>query len=159
MTAFTSGLSVDDLALLRQVGATPLAQVMGSSVYHVGWQWPPGSWAGASQELEVVSAAWNEARRLALGRLRREAQACGADAVVAVTIRQRSHDWAADAIEFVALGTAVRIDGSGGAVLTDLSGADFWKLHEAGYRPLGIVGGTTVYYVVASWATQRAQSG
>src|SRR5262245_5448621 len=158
MPAFTSGLSVADLALMREAGATPLAQVMGSSVYHVGWQWPPGSW-GVSQELEVVSQAWNEARRLALGRLRDEAVACGADAVGDVTITEQGHDWASEAIEFVALGTAVRIDGSGGAVLTDLSAPDYWKLHEAGYRPLGIVGGTTVYYVVASWATQRAQSG
>jgi uncharacterized protein YbjQ (UPF0145 family) len=159
---FTSDLSVDEFALAHSLGLRPIAQVMGSSIYHVGWQWTPGSWGGVSQELEVVSHAWNEARRLALGRLAQEAQACEADAVVGVRIERSRHDWAGDSIEFVAFGTAVRVDdggGSGDAVLTDLSGADFWKLHEAGYRPLGVVGGTTVYYVAAGWQTQRAQSG
>src|ERR1051326_7817736 len=65
---FTSDLSVDEFALLRRLGVQPVSQVMGSSIYHVGWQWTPGSWGG-SQELEVVSRAWNEARRLALHRL------------------------------------------------------------------------------------------
>jgi uncharacterized protein YbjQ (UPF0145 family) len=156
---FTSDLTVDEHALLHQAGIRPLSQVMGSSIYHVGWQWTPGSW-GRSQELEVVSHAWNEARRLALRRLYQEARACGADAVVAVRIQTGYHDWAADAIEFVAVGTAVRLpERLEKPVLTDLSGDDFWKLHRAGYRPLGVVGATTVYYVVASWRTQRAQGG
>jgi uncharacterized protein YbjQ (UPF0145 family) len=155
---FTSDLSVDDFALLRPEGVRPISQVMGSSVYHVGWQWTPGAWSG-SQELSVVSEAWNEARRLALGRLRQEAEACGADAVVAVRIEEGRHDWAEGAVEFVAMGTAVRLpDRLPQPVLTDLSGADFWKLHRAGYRPLGVVGGTSVFYIVASWRTQRAQS-
>ena len=57
---FTSGLSVDEFALLRLAGVRPLAQVMGSSVYHVGWQGLPwGSWSslGVSQELSVLSEA------------------------------------------------------------------------------------------------------
>jgi uncharacterized protein YbjQ (UPF0145 family) len=44
-------------------------------------------------------------------------------------------------------------------VLTDLSGQDYWKLWLAGYRPLGVVGASTVHYIVASWATQRTQAG
>ena len=35
---FTSDLSVGEFALLRAIGLRPLAQVMGSSIYHVGWQ-------------------------------------------------------------------------------------------------------------------------
>ena len=37
---------------------------------------------------------------------------------------------------------------------TNLSGQDFWKLYQAGYWPMGLVGGTCVWYQVASWATQ-----
>jgi hypothetical protein len=59
---FTSGLSVDEFVLAGPVGLRPVAQVMGSSVYHVGWQRTPGgwSWQAGSQELTVLSEAWNE---------------------------------------------------------------------------------------------------
>src|SRR5438105_15702877 len=72
-SVFTGDLSVSDFALARLQGVEPIAQVMGSSVYHVGWQRSPGSsWSAQSgtQELTVVSHAWNEARRLAFDRLR-----------------------------------------------------------------------------------------
>ncbi|MGZ4243557.1 MAG: heavy metal-binding domain-containing protein [Solirubrobacteraceae bacterium] len=43
---FTSGLSVNEFALLRRMGPQPLAQVMGASVIRTGWQYlpplPPG---------------------------------------------------------------------------------------------------------------------
>jgi len=161
---FTSDLSVSEFALLRGIGLQPLAQVMGSSIYHVGWQQRPGAWAmqmgGTSQELTVVSEAWNTARLRAFGRLEQEAKLVGADAVVGVRLQIGQHDWAVGAIEYVAVGTAVRIDGAAERpVLTDLSGQDFWKLRRAGYRPLGVIGASTVHYVVAGWATQQAQSG
>src|SRR3954454_17601709 len=71
-TAFTSGLSVGDFALSRLDGVRPICQVMGSSVYKVGWQnFPWGSWSGdgALTELRQLTDAWNHARSLALGRL------------------------------------------------------------------------------------------
>ena len=163
---FTSDLSVDEFALGHAIGLRPLAQVMGSSIYHVGWQQRPASWGlqpGAlSMELTVVSEAWNTARHRAFARLEQEAALVGADAVVGVRLTVGSHDWAIGAIEYVAVGTAVRLDGGERAerpALTDLSGQDFWKLWQAGYRPLGVVGASTVHYVVPGWATQQAQSG
>lgn len=43
---FTSGLSVNEFALLQRMGPRPLAQVMGASVIRTGWQYlpalPPG---------------------------------------------------------------------------------------------------------------------
>ena len=43
-TAFTSGLSVADFALAQLDRVRPICQVMGSSVYKVGWQnYPWGS--------------------------------------------------------------------------------------------------------------------
>src|SRR5689334_22007292 len=77
---FTGDLSVDDFALAQLQGVEPIAQVMGSSVYHVGWQRSPGSsWSAptGTQELTTVSHAWNEARRLAFDRLRQEAALVG----------------------------------------------------------------------------------
>src|SRR3954452_9893435 len=49
-TAFTSGLPVGDFALAVQDRVRPICQVMGSSVYKVGWQNFPwsGSWGGGS---------------------------------------------------------------------------------------------------------------
>jgi uncharacterized protein YbjQ (UPF0145 family) len=38
---FTSGLSVNEFALLKQLGPQPLAQVMGASVVRPGWQYLP----------------------------------------------------------------------------------------------------------------------
>jgi len=38
-TFFTSNLSVNELALAATEGVRPLGQVMGSTVYHVGWQY------------------------------------------------------------------------------------------------------------------------
>ena len=163
---FTSDLSVDEFALVHAIGLRPLTQVMGSSIYHVGWQQRPGTWGmqtGAiSQELTVVSEAWNSARLRAFARLEQEAKLVGADAVVGVRLTVGQHDWAAEAIEYVAVGTAVRIDGAERTerpALTDLSGQDFWKLRQAGHRPLGVVGASTVHYIVAGWSTQQAQSG
>jgi uncharacterized protein YbjQ (UPF0145 family) len=160
---FTTELSVNEFALAGPAGVHPLVQVMGSSVYHVGWQRKPGGWSSqaGSQELTVLSEAWNEARRLAFGRLGREAELVGAQAVVGMQLRSGEHDWLAGAIEYVAFGTAVRVDGdeSATSVLTDLSLQEYWQLRRAGYRPAGLCGATGVFYVVSSWAQQRSQMG
>jgi uncharacterized protein YbjQ (UPF0145 family) len=164
--SFSSDLSVAEFALVRQIGLRPLVQVMGSSIYHVGWQQTPGSWGmqlgGASQELSVLSEAWNAARLRAFARLEQEARLVGAHAVVGVRLTTGRHDWAAGAIEYVAVGTAVRVEGAEPAerpTLTDLSGQDYWKLLRAGFQPLGVVGASTVHYVVAGWSTRQAQAG
>jgi uncharacterized protein YbjQ (UPF0145 family) len=160
---FTSDLSVNEFLLGREAGLQPLSQVMGSSIYHVGWQGMPGNslWSWGSQELTVVSSAMNHARALALGRLEQEARLAGADAVVGVHVTRAEYDWGSDLIEFNTVGTAVRInDGSPTKhpSLTNLSGQDFWKLYRAGYWPLGVVAASTVYYVVASWQTMMANN-
>lgn len=50
---FTSGLSVNEFALLGQLGPLPLAQVMGASVVRTGWQYLPALAPG-----EVLSSPW-----------------------------------------------------------------------------------------------------
>jgi uncharacterized protein YbjQ (UPF0145 family) len=166
VTAFTSNLSVADYALSSLDEVRPIAQVMGSSVYKVGWQTYPwgSSWNQGAQtvELDKLSAAWNEARRLALSRLDEEARLAGCHAVVDVTFQTNRHEFLSGDIEIVLTGTAVHLpegDGGGPPILTDLSMPDYTLLRRAGYAPVGVVSATAVYYVVASWQTQRLTSG
>jgi uncharacterized protein YbjQ (UPF0145 family) len=115
---FSSALSVSEAFVVREAGFTPIAQVMGSCFYQVGWQsmpWGQLGWTGSLREgdtfeLETQTAAWNDARSLALSRLRDEAVAAGADAVVGLRLKRGGYDWAAGLVEFVAIGTAVRSD-------------------------------------------------
>ena len=157
-TFFTSDLTVNEFLLTRQAGFRPLSQVMGSSVFHVGWQQLPGStWRMWTQnaELTVISNAMNQARSFALGRLEQEAKLLGAHAVVGVHIERGQYDWASGMMEFQCVGTAVRLIGDDTPrerpALTNLSGQDFWKLYQAGHWPLGVVAGSTAYYVVGNW--------
>lgn len=170
MTSFTSTLPVASFLALRHSGLDPIRQVMGSCVYHVGWkntdypafmQQQGWQYEGGWTELANQTEAWNEARTLALGRLRDEARAAGALAVVDVAYRRVDYDWATGGIEIVATGTAVgssrfTLDDTEELPLTNLSGEDFWKLLESGWWPLGIVAGSTVVYVVSSFSTALA---
>jgi uncharacterized protein YbjQ (UPF0145 family) len=159
---FTSDLSVDEFVLATSAGFRPITQVMGSAFYHVGWILSRRPYATYySGELEVLTEAYNNARQLALGRMRQEAQLVGASAVIGVEITFRAYDWAEDIIEYTAVGTAVHIVDAPPApepALTNLSGQDFWKLLHAGYWPVGLVAGNCVYYVAASWNTQQLGS-
>jgi uncharacterized protein YbjQ (UPF0145 family) len=170
--AFTSDLSVGDFALCHQLGLKPVSQVMGSSIYQVGYQstpWPSAMGGGFMFEMQALSEAWNEVRELALGRLAQEASHVDADAVVGVDLRTGEHDWAENAIEYVVVGTAIRHnqpDQAGGhtkgdrysrpsrPVLTELSVADYAKLLSAGVEPLGVVAWSSVFFVGASYSTQ-----
>ncbi|WCB92883.1 hypothetical protein DSM104299_01583 [Baekduia alba] len=170
-TTFSSALGTGEALAVRQSGLVPLTQVMGVSYYKLGWQNMPwtnrGGWGssrdGETFELENQTAAWNEARRLAVGRLRDEAVEAGADAVVGVQIRRGLRDWATDLVEFVAVGTAVRstrVDFGGDApLLCSLSGQDVAKLVAHGFWPVGIVGGSTVAYVASGWQQSRRSGG
>jgi uncharacterized protein YbjQ (UPF0145 family) len=148
--AFTSDLSVAEFALARRHRLEPLTQVMGSSVYHVGWQYlNQGIWGSTIQELTVLADAYNDCRMRALARLRQEAQLAGADAVVGVRITAARYDWGSDLVEFQAVGTAVRapeLTTGSGPALTNLTGQDVALLLDGGYVPRGVVGATSVYF-------------
>jgi uncharacterized protein YbjQ (UPF0145 family) len=164
--SFTSGLSVADFALCRQAGVRPVAQVMGSSIYKVGWQSYPwsNSWQAnaTTVELEALTNAWNDARSRALRRLAEEAELAGCHAVVDVTFESREHEFLSDEIEVVVNGTAVVLDGAQGnakPVLTDLSLPDYVLLRRAGYEPVGIVTATSVVYVVPGQTARGLTTG
>ncbi len=149
---FTSDLSVNEFLLVKEVGFQPLGLVMGSSIFHVGWH-PVRP--GVSEELTTLTQALYQARELAMVRMEEEADALGADGIVAVRLNLTIHTWGTNVIEFLAIGTAVKNvsnEGtfrlaSGKPFQSDLSGQDFWTLLHAGYRPLGMVMGNCVYYV------------
>ncbi len=160
---FSSTLSVNEFALSSKLGLQPLGQVLGASVHQVGWQNLPwsASWGGGLIcELDVISAAWDEARRLAFDRLAEEAGHLGADVVVGVRLHRGAHDWAAGAVDYVVNGTAARLPGSdrsGRPLLSDLSGQEVWLLNRAGYAPVGLVAATAVFFVSPSYSTQWAR--
>jgi len=170
---FTSNLSANEFGLIRHDGYSPLGQVMGSSVYHVGWGWNRGNWSnsslwggGASYELAALTDAFRNARSLALTRLAQEAALLGATGVVGVRLTKKQHDWGDDLLEFAAIGTAIRETnltvapaGAPSLFLSDLSGQDYWMLRRAGFRPVGIAAGNCTYYQIPTWSTQRAMGG
>jgi uncharacterized protein YbjQ (UPF0145 family) len=148
---FTSDLSVNEFLLVKQAGFDPLGLVVGSSIYHIGFQ--AGMW-NRNQELDVLTQAMYHARDLAMTRMEEEADQLGADGVVAVRLDVRRYEWGSDLAEFIAIGTAVRHrEGvlhrapNGRPFTSDLTGQDFWTLLSAGYRPVGLVMGTCVYHV------------
>ncbi len=115
---FTSDLSVNGWALAHQLGLRPLSQVMGSSIYQMGYQgaWGQGEWGGMGLaqtymvELTTLSQALNEVRSRALGRMAEEAMHVGADAVVEVNTRagESSLGTGTVSLEHTVFGTAVR---------------------------------------------------
>jgi uncharacterized protein YbjQ (UPF0145 family) len=99
--------------------------------------------------LEVLTDAWNLARRRALDRLAEEALQVGADAVVGVRLRRSDHNLGKGLIECVVTGTAIRDHGratSSWPVLTDVSVQDYWRLRSAGHEPVGLVAATAVTF-------------
>jgi uncharacterized protein YbjQ (UPF0145 family) len=149
---FTSDLSVNEFLLVKEVGFQPLGLVMGSSIFHVGFH-PVRP--GVSEELTTLTQALYQAREHAMVRMEEEADALGADGIVAVRLSLTIHTWGTNVIEFLAIGTAVKNATGEGTWRTpnnkpfqsDLSGQDFWTLLHAGYRPVGMVMGNCVYYV------------
>jgi uncharacterized protein YbjQ (UPF0145 family) len=159
---FTSDLSVPEFLLARHEGMRAITQVMGSCFYHVGFRGllMQGQYWADSWEMTAVTQAYDNARTIALGRLRQEAQLVGATAVVGVRLKRVEYEWGSDTIEYTAVGTAVHIEGAPLAAepaLTTFSGEDFWKLLQAGYGPVGVAAGSCVFYQ-AGWDTANMSS-
>jgi uncharacterized protein YbjQ (UPF0145 family) len=148
---FTSDLSVNEFLLVKEAGFDPLGLVVGSSIYHIGFQ--QSAW-NQNQEMAVLSQAMYQARELAMTRMEEEADQLGADGVVGVRLDIGRYEWGANLAEFIAIGTAVKHrEGklhrapNGRPFTSDLSGQEFWTLLHAGYRPVGLAMGSCVYHV------------
>jgi len=148
---FSSDLSTNEFLLSRKQGYIALSQVMGSSIYHVGWQYTRNyTWNTVEAELTNVSNAHQHAAQLALGRLEQEAALLKAHGVIGVRFTRRSYEWGQNLLEYTAIGTAIRLPNTPlpqRPFLSDLSGQEFWTLLQAGYYPAGVVTGYSSYYV------------
>jgi uncharacterized protein YbjQ (UPF0145 family) len=148
---FTSDLSVSEFVLLKELNMEPVGLVLGSSIYHVGLQYANYF---NNEELGVLTQAMYHARELAMARMEEEAAALSADGIVGVRLEVGGYAWAENALEFTAIGTAVKAPAGsdyrtvhGKPFTSDLSVQDFYRLHEVGYIPAELVMGTCVYHI------------
>src|SRR5205814_7198957 len=86
--AFTSDLTVQEFAAIRSVGFAPVGQVLGTAVYQFAAVYQGCGFIGASPAdapvvgLQLAQALLDEARHLAVRRMRFECDALGGDGVV-----------------------------------------------------------------------------
>lgn len=155
---FTSDLTVNEYLLVEDAGYEPLGLVLGTSIYHIGYQ---RQQLRQSHELKVLSSALYHARELAMHRMEEEAADLGADGVVGVRLEVQGFGTRGHTAEFVVVGTAIRKRGEplspGRPFTSDLSGQDFWTLQRTGARPVGLVMGSCVYAVTYRGGWSPAQ--
>ncbi|CAN1209237.1 Heavy metal-binding domain-containing protein [Tumidithrix helvetica PCC 7403] len=155
---FTSDLSTNEYLLVRQVGFDPIGLVMGTSFYHIGFYRNFWGYRNYTGEVEVLTQAQLAARELAMQRMQQEAALLGSHGVIGVRLKQSRKTWIPGVMEFTAIGTAIRKPGFPAAqnpFTSDLSGQEFWQLHQAGYHPKGLVFGVCSYYVHSDRATRQ----
>src|SRR6476620_8745402 len=129
---FTSDLTVNEFLLVKKAGFDPLGLVVGSSIYHIGFQ--QSQWS-QNQEMAVLTQAMYHARDLAMTRMEAEADALGADGVVGIRLDIARYERGESLAEFIAIGTAVKSrDGAsrrtrlGKPFTSGLSGQDLYVL-------------------------------
>jgi uncharacterized protein YbjQ (UPF0145 family) len=108
--AFTSDLSAQDFFRLLAAGASPVAFVLGTCVYHIAHQSAMQALrqTGQNQEMVQFTQGIYEARELALTRMQDEATQAQSSGIVGVAVQVSNHVWGEHATEFLATGTAVR---------------------------------------------------
>lgn len=137
-------LTPSELCIVRSHGMRPIAAVSATCWLHYGWSWTEGHAQG-----------WETA----LQRLREEARAAGANAVLDVKMRTVPVD-IADSMDFTLVGTAVRVEGlppSPDPVVATVPALEFVQLLEADVVPTGIAIGAH-YEWMSDWrgdATRR----
>jgi uncharacterized protein YbjQ (UPF0145 family) len=118
-------LTPAEMRITRSHGIRPIASVSATCWLHYGWSWTLGHAQG-----------WETA----LSRLRAEAKAAGANAVLDVKMRTIALD-IEDSMDFTLIGTAVKIDGlppSPEPLVATVPALEFVKLIEADVVPTGI---------------------
>jgi len=134
-----------ELLLAKRHGVRPVATVSGTCWYHYGYSWTEGHQAG-----------WNAA----LERIRNEARACGANAVVDVRMRTIDGVGLSSSMDFTLVGTAVRFDSLGPSrdpVIATVPALEFVRLLEMGIVPCGLAIGAE--YEWLQWGVSSATDG
>ena len=112
-SVFTSDLSTSDFWMLLDRGYMPVGLVVGNSVYSMGVAGGVGSaMKGMTKgEIPQITELMYNARELALGRMKDEAEKLGADGVVEVKLNIiPMGGW----MEIKAIGTAIKYVGTKG---------------------------------------------
>jgi Putative heavy-metal-binding len=118
-------LTPAELMIARSHGLKPIAAISATCWLHYGWSWTEGHAQG-----------WE----MALRRLREEASAAGANAVLDVKMRTVPFG-VADSMDFTLVGTAVYLEGlppSNEPIIATVPALEFVKLLEADVVPTGI---------------------
>lgn len=129
-----STMTPAELLLARSHGVRPLATVSATCWYQYGYSWTQGHASG-----------W----RTALERLRQEAIACGANAVVDVKMRTVRLPVGAS-MDYTLVGTAVRFEHLGPSqdpVIATVPALEFVRLLEAGVVPTGLAVGACYEWI------------
>ena len=137
-------LTPAELLIARTHGLTPVAAVSATCWMHYGWSWTEGHAQG-----------WNAA----LHRLRMEARAAGANAVVDVKMRTLPLQ-VDSSMDFTLVGTAVRLEGlppSEHPVVATVPALEFVKLLEGDVVPVGIAIGAH-YHWMTDWRRSTNQA-
>ena len=135
-TPWLSTMKPAELLSARSHGIRPVATVSGTCWYHYGYSWTNGHAEG-----------WHAA----LARLRAEAAAAGANAIVDVRLRTIRGLETGSSMDYTVIGTAVRVDGlppSPDPIVATVTTIEFTRLLEAGIVPVGVAIGA--YY---DWLT------
>jgi uncharacterized protein YbjQ (UPF0145 family) len=170
-----SALTTDEFAAIRSAGFEPVGQVLGATVYNVGYTGGygcpgglgggmfGGPLAGVTQvsgqggwgSFAALAQTMYQARQQAIGRMAAECAALGGHGIVGVALT--IGPFPAGGLEFKAIGTAVR--GRDAAApprpfTSDLSGQDFAKLIMAGWVPAGLALGISIGARHDDWRTR-----
>lgn len=139
---WTATLTAAELGIVRSHGLRPVAAVSATCWMHYGWSWTEGhaqGWAAALQ------------------RLRAEAVAAGANAVL--DVKMRTVPLAVEnSMDFTLLGTAVRVEGLPPAaqpIVATVPALEFCKLIEADVVPTGIAVGARYDWLQDTSRTAR----
>ena len=127
-TPWVATMTPAELLTARSHGCRPIATVSGTCWYNFGYSWTEGHAEG-----------W----AYALDRIRQEAFAAGANAVVDVQMRTIRHRFG-PSMDFTLLGTAIRVDGlppSADPVIATVPALEFVQLLEMGIVSTGIAVG------------------
>ena len=133
---WTSTMTAAELMMARHRGVRPIATVSGTCWYQYGRSWTEGHAAG-----------W----RIALDRIKAEAKACGANAVVDVKMRTVHGLGTGQSMDFTLVGTAIRLEGVPASIDPIVATApllDFMRLMQAGIVPVGLAVGAQYDWLV-----------
>lgn len=137
-------LTPAELLAVRSHGITPIASISATCWLHYGWSWTEGHQEG-----------WHTALR----RLREEAVAAGANAVLDVKMRTVQIAFR-DSMDFTLVGTAVRVADmppSPAPIVATVPTLEFVKLLEADVVPTGIAVGAA-YEWLTDWQRNANQA-